>query len=184
MFARRRPCDPVAESRRSISPTDRRATACCSVAAEGACPCCRGWRNCWATATALTDCHPGTSRPQRSSPGLQPGSCSCRPPHPAPSPARRMVRSHYLLDCRFIFFTNSKGSDTFSYAHLLPQKLHHVIEKAPLFHARWKRNKLFPRRSVKEQLCVYLCEGPPVHVGAADVNMFLVYNPELCVENA
>lgn len=31
---------------------------------------------------------------------------------------------------------------------------------------------------------MYLCEGPPVHVGATDVNVFLVDNPELCVEDA
>lgn len=31
---------------------------------------------------------------------------------------------------------------------------------------------------------VYLCEGPPVHVGTANVNMLLVHNPELGVKNA
>lgn len=35
-------------------------------------------------------------------------------------------------------------------------------------------------------VCVreYLCEGPPVHVGAANVYVFLVHNPELGVKDA
>lgn len=56
---------------------------------------------------------------------------------------------------------NSNGSD----AWLTPQEVE------------------FLRRSVRELLCVYLREGPPVHVGAANVNVFLVYDPELCVED-
>lgn len=69
-----------------ISPTGRRWTACCWVAAGGACLCCRGWRSCWAKVTGSTDCPPGTNRLQRSYLGLWPSSCSCRPPRPVPSP--------------------------------------------------------------------------------------------------
>lgn len=69
-----------------ISPTGRRWMVCCWVAVEGACPCCRGWRNWQAKVMGLTDSHPGTNRLQRSYSGLQPGSCSCRPQHRAPLP--------------------------------------------------------------------------------------------------
>ena len=33
-------------------------------------------------------------------------------------------------------------------------------------------------------MCLYLRQGPPVHVGTADVNVLLVYNPELGVKDA
>lgn len=35
----------------------------------------------------------------------------------------------------------------------------------------------------KPLACVYLCEGPPVHVGTSNVNMLLIHNPELCVKD-
>ena len=69
-----------------VSPIDKRRMACCSVAAAGACPCCTAWRSWVAKVTGSTDSPPRTNRPQRSSPSLQPDSCSCKPPRPAPSP--------------------------------------------------------------------------------------------------
>lgn len=85
----------------------------------------------------------------------------------------------------FSLFSNLKGSDTFSYSHLLPKKLRHMISKVCHFYMLMRRAiKSFLKGVCGNHRAVYLCEGPPVHVGAADVNVFLVYNPELGVKDA